>query len=163
MFLSEEQRRRPAGRKLARGEFEKLVAKARKRRQPNWAVLGVSPSEIERLHAESASEAAQDAARIEVVTRSRAARKLLKVLPLDQARALPAEATGEVVYFLWDGPRLLYIGKTVRFAARLEQHAAHGKRWQRATVLQVPQDWGRGIETAYVQRYRPPLNHTSSG
>lgn len=153
-----------SGPKLPKGAFDRLVAKAAKNRQPNWAALGCGPEEIAEACAQAAADAAKSLARKPPVTRARLARKFAGVMPADQLRALPTDEQAEhAVYFLWLGPQLIYVGQTIQAQTRFEQHYASGKRWSRATMLAVPHGWGRTVEADYVRRYRPPLNRTSSG
>ncbi len=104
-------------------------------------------------------------------------------LPLDQLRGLPENADSfdeyvSAIYFLWQGPRLLYVGHSHSVQARLVSHqlARDGRRsgkpipFNRATVLVwPPQAQSRIVtdslraavtaaERAYIRHYRPPFN-----
>lgn len=104
------------------------------------------------------------------------------VLPLDQLRGLPENAASfdeyvSAVYFLWDGPRLLYVGHSHSVQARLVSHQLardgliSGKQipFNRTTVITWPPAELRIItdslraevtasERAYIGHYRPPYN-----
>lgn len=90
----------------------------------------------------------------------------LCVLPLDQLRGLPVitvsddDKTG--VYFLWLGPRLLYVGQSVEIALRVNRHLKD-KRFTHATWLVVAPECLRRYEAGYVWRYGPPYNRTIRG
>jgi hypothetical protein len=92
-------------------------------------------------------------------------RKRLIVLPLDQLRGLPvmdSRTTGSGVYFLWIGPLLYYIGRSVNLGLRYDEHRKK-KRFTHATYLPFHREWISYMEEDYVRRYRPPNNKTSHG
>lgn len=109
---------------------------------------------------------APDYAKREAGWRVRAARLALRecVLPLDQLRGLPAataDTDGEGIYFMWYGPRLVYVGESNCIGRRLEQHM---KEHTRATWLEVTVGaFRKAYESDYVRRYRPLFNRTRHG
>lgn len=85
-----------------------------------------------------------------------------RVLELDQLRGLP-RADGEIrcsgVYFLWRGPKLIYIGKTQNeIHWRLVFHRNSGKPFTHATYEAMEGSCARWCETDYIKRYWPPFN-----
>jgi hypothetical protein len=87
---------------------------------------------------------------------------------LDQLRGLPRATTdtnASGVYFMWFGPVLTYIGKSVEIGYRLFQHrkAAQPKPHTHVTFLVGDPDLIRDFEGDLVRRYEPPYNFTSSG
>lgn len=81
-----------------------------------------------------------------------------RVLPLDQLRGLPEAAVCESgVYFLWNGPELIYIGQSESVATRVGQHRYFGKRFTRAT-FEAHCKLRSSFEGEYIRRYEPPLN-----
>jgi hypothetical protein len=89
-----------------------------------------------------------------------------KVLPLDQLRGLPAALPSTArsgVYFLWFGPELVYIGKSVCIGDRIFYHRVMHKEFTHATFERGHPECIRELEGDYVLRYRPLLNLTSSG
>lgn len=102
-----------------------------------------------------------------------------RVLPLDQLRGLPSgEPPWESgVYFLWRGPRLLYVGRATYLGDRLASHVRcrdgvrPGKAipFQRHTYIEMPAFVNDvldprkhaavdRIEAQYIRTYRPPYN-----
>jgi hypothetical protein len=88
-----------------------------------------------------------------------------RVLPLDQLRGLPVPVGTECVgvYFLWRGPKLLYIGHSLNVSLRVGQHAYFGKKFTRSTYEPCHCHQTRSAEAHYVLRYEPPLNLTRTG
>lgn len=93
------------------------------------------------------------------------------VLPLDQMRGLPNAIgyAGAGVYFLWDGPRLLYIGHSAQIKTRVDGHlkrrdgvwesrAAPFMPFTRATVWPRRKGILRELESAFIQKYWPQFN-----
>lgn len=81
------------------------------------------------------------------------------VLALDQLRGLP-EVTdqGECgVYFLWNGPRLIYVGMSQTVAVRVGQQKME-KPHTRATFERVSWRCVAQYEKKYIWHYGPPLN-----
>jgi hypothetical protein len=80
-------------------------------------------------------------------------------LALDQLRGLPlvVDQCESGVYFLWNGPQLLYVGMATNVAVRRDQH-----RWSKshthATYEQVSWRCMGRYESSYIQHYRPLLN-----
>jgi hypothetical protein len=90
------------------------------------------------------------------------------VLPLDQLRGLPelhddTEICDSGVYFLWDGPELVYIGHSQNVGVRVGQHRYFNKPFTHATYEKINQHWARHRERDYVLRYTPRLNMTRLG
>ena len=83
------------------------------------------------------------------------------VLAVDQLRALPPlnntndQRSG--VYFLWRGPRLIYIGKGNYVGSRLQCHRKR-KVFTHATFLEVAMECNRIYEIDYIRAYWPPEN-----
>lgn len=95
-------------------------------------------------------------------------RDLPLTYPLDYLRGLCGTGhDGPTVYFLWNGPRLLYVGKTIHPRKRLATHTLnrdgrsfYGKPipFNRFTVLTGATAVIGDIERRHIQRYRPPHN-----
>lgn len=90
------------------------------------------------------------------------------VFPLDMLRGLPRATTdtdASGIYFMWWGPTLTYIGKSVQIGYRLHQHrkASQPKPFTHVTYLESDSDLIRDFESDYVHRYSPPFNYTSTG
>lgn len=90
----------------------------------------------------------------------------LRVLPLDQLRGLRmasrlgarrAAARVSGLYFLWRGPRLVYVGRSVNIGYRMEDHATN-KAFTHATWMRVRQANQVDLERAMIRHYRPELN-----
>lgn len=91
---------------------------------------------------------------------------MAELLTLDELRALPDDmmvVPDPVIYFLWKGDELLYIGATTQFSDRYGKHVRE-KRYlgripfDRYTLLYPPDPrnlWH--LETEYHQRYSPPF------
>jgi hypothetical protein len=93
-------------------------------------------------------------------------RARFRVLPLDQLRGLRRvddRDAGCGVYFLWKGPRLIYIGKTNGIGYRLTCHWREGKRFTHATIEDTPEQLAREFERPYVLAYKPRLNRKRLG
>lgn len=97
------------------------------------------------------------------VARRRRGLKRLTVLPLDQLRGLPRQSDEPVVYFLWRGPQLRYIGQSVDVVYRLKQHRRRGKQFTHVTMLSVAPECLCRYERAYVEGFAPPDNLTRRG
>ena len=87
--------------------------------------------------------------------------------PLDYLRSLDDTShEGAAVYFLWNGPKLLYVGKTIRLRRRIATHSAnrdgrsYGKPvpFNRYTVLKGSDKAIADIERRHIAHYRPPFN-----
>lgn len=92
--------------------------------------------------------------------------KRFRVLPLDQLRGLPRVCYGSNepgVYFLWEGPQLVYVGQSENVAVRVSQHIYFNKVFSRATFLPTHRNCLRTFEGRYVRRYDPPYNLTRHG
>jgi hypothetical protein len=90
------------------------------------------------------------------------------VYPLDMLRGLPRANTktrSGGVYFMWFGPALIYVGKSVYIGYRLSQHLEAERRKPMTHVTYLPGDHDliRDFESDYVMRYEPPYNLTSTG
>lgn len=105
----------------------------------------------------------------------------IKVLPLEDLAKLPeAEEFDAGLYFLWEGDKLVYIGKSrniperrLRQAHINRNHAGYTARHKviphdryTALVLEKGQFASRGLdallqehERAYLGHYMPPYNH----
>lgn len=85
-----------------------------------------------------------------------------RVLHLDQLRALPlvtSRVACGAVYFLWDGPRLVYIGKSINaLQDRVLFHRRDGKHFTHATYEQTNSSCARWCESQYLMRYPTKLN-----
>lgn len=81
--------------------------------------------------------------------------------PLDQLRWLPipvpAKSSGIVgVYFLWKGPRLMYVGQSTNVGKRMYDHKGRGHTL--ATCMRVePRELLRQ-ERLYISQYQPAHN-----
>lgn len=63
------------------------------------------------------------------------------------------------VYFLFtEGKGLIYIGLTLNLNMRTAQHTWGGKRIGYVGAVDVPLEWLRMVETAYIHALDPPLN-----
>lgn len=92
----------------------------------------------------------------------------MKVLPLDQLRGLRGadyERARHVLrnacglYFLWFGPRLMYIGRSVNIGYRVQKHdLVDEKGFTHVTWLPVDRQDHVEVERAYIHRYWPPYN-----
>jgi hypothetical protein len=84
-----------------------------------------------------------------------------RVLELDQLRGLPC-ANGSTqlpgVYFLWQGPRLVYVGQGSELRDRLAFHRRTGKRFTHATYESLHAYCTRWCESQYIKRHKPPMN-----
>lgn len=91
------------------------------------------------------------------------------VLPLDQLRGLPnaIRYKGHGIYFLWNGPQLVYIGQSKDVWGRMDVHTrmhewwntkAKTKQFTAATVSHVPLGMLKEIESEYIEKYEPPYN-----
>lgn len=84
------------------------------------------------------------------------------VLPLDAARALERvksehhQTAG--VYFLWNGPQLLYIGSSLYVGSRCHAHRRDGRLFTHATFMPVHQKIIRRLEEFHIRTHRPALN-----
>jgi hypothetical protein len=65
------------------------------------------------------------------------------------------------VYFLMREGHILYVGQSMNLSARLQQHWADGKRWDRVVYLLVPKEDALRVEAQWIQALRPPLNRTN--
>lgn len=85
-----------------------------------------------------------------------------RVLHIDQIRGLPKAGRSthsSGVYFLWSGPKLLYIGKSSgAIHDRLADHIRRGKVFTHATYEALNPSCAQWCESEYIKRYRPPLN-----
>jgi hypothetical protein len=84
-----------------------------------------------------------------------------RVLEIDQLRGLPrahCSTHDSGVYFLWDGPRLVYIGKANCVHDRLAAHRRNRVWFTHATYEALHQSCALWCESQYIRRYRPPLN-----
>jgi hypothetical protein len=91
--------------------------------------------------------------------------RLKGLLPLDQLRGLPpmhSSVRKPGVYFLWIGPALWYVGRSVDVGNRYDQHRER-KHFTHATYIPFHREWISHLEPDYVRRYRPPNNRTSHG
>jgi hypothetical protein len=94
--------------------------------------------------------------------RIRRGRKRFRVLPLDQIRGMAGIgfstfATG--VYFLWRGPALVYVGRSVCVGHRLEQHVSgNRKEFTHATYEPAASENLDRFERAYIKHYKPFYN-----
>lgn len=94
---------------------------------------------------------------------------------LETARALPSEAEGAGVYFLWRGDELLYLGSCVtnvmdRIAQQV-RYKRYGRftldHWRRVpfdryTVLACGKDEAREIELGLLEKFgRPEFNNAA--
>lgn len=90
-----------------------------------------------------------------------------RIYPLDQLRAAQTEHDPDAaIYFLWYGPRLVYIGQSRYLGMRLRQHDLARKfRFDLATWIEVVGDkaFMEEIESAYIRAYRPPFNQLVGG
>lgn len=90
-----------------------------------------------------------------------------QVYPLDQLRGAQTEHDPDAaVYFLWYGPRLMYIGNSLYLGLRLRQHELAGKiPFNAASWLDVGGDksFVEAVEAAYIRAYRPPFNQLAGG
>jgi hypothetical protein len=90
----------------------------------------------------------------------------MELLELDDLRRdTIACFSGPVVYFLFSGAELVYIGCTLNFLGRIGSHAAGLKRkeFDSFKVVRVPEDVAPiQLERLYIKKYRPKLNTTSS-
>jgi hypothetical protein len=87
--------------------------------------------------------------------------KRFRILALDQLRGLPlaGPSTHDCgVYFLWRGPKLLYIGKSNCIHDRLASHRRFGRVFTHATFEKLIEDLALWCEAQYIKRYRSPLN-----
>lgn len=81
------------------------------------------------------------------------------LLKLDQLRGLPrvVDQCEPGVYFLWNGPELLYIGMSTSVAGRVNQH-----KWEKphthATFQRASWRCISVYEDRYIWHYGPPLN-----
>lgn len=93
---------------------------------------------------------------------------------LDYLRALPSRAEGHVVYFLWRGAELLYIGGTKDLGQRI-YHLECAKRappwvdgyhtivpFDRVSALACSKEEMRETERDCIWHYRPPYNKQSN-
>lgn len=81
-------------------------------------------------------------------------------LPLDQLRGLIRVMRYDGfpgIYFLWNGPKLLYVGQSVHAGTRVYQHSLC-KRFTHATWMRAEIALLRTIERLYLYHYSPPLN-----
>ena len=85
-----------------------------------------------------------------------------KVLTLDQLRGLPRVCYGirePAVYFLWEGPQLIYIGQSEKVCDRVAQHMYCGRVFTHATYEATHRTCLRFNEGQYIWRYNPTFNH----
>ena len=61
------------------------------------------------------------------------------------------------VYFLFNGERLVYIGRTTHGLARIHKHK-RDKTFDSYTFLEVPRVYLGDVETLFIQLYGPELN-----
>jgi hypothetical protein len=85
-----------------------------------------------------------------------------RVLALDQLRGLPkADKSTSVggVYFLWRGPKLVYIGQSENdIRGRLAFHKRYGRGYTHATYEAMEGSCARWCESDYIKRYWPEFN-----
>ncbi len=68
-------------------------------------------------------------------------------------------ATGPIVYFLFKGLHLVYIGKTRSIFARLSAHTSNPSvDFDAVTWISCAEDELDTLEVAYIAKYSPPLN-----
>ena len=81
------------------------------------------------------------------------------LLPLDQLRGLPrvSDQCGSGVYFLWNGPELVYVGMSTNVAYRVGQHK-WSKPHTHATYISVTWRCMDKYEDKYIWHYGPPYN-----
>lgn len=93
-----------------------------------------------------------------VITYDRVMRRFC-LLPLDQLRGLPLvdDQIESGVYFLWYGPALTYIGRSMNVSERVGQHV-WTKTYTHATYLRVPWRCMDQYEKRYIYHYDPPSN-----
>lgn len=85
--------------------------------------------------------------------------KRFALLALDQLRGLPTvtDQCESGVYFLWNGPELVYIGMSSMVAIRVDQHKG-GKHFTHATYQRVSWRCVDKYEANYIWHYSPPFN-----
>jgi hypothetical protein len=81
------------------------------------------------------------------------------LLALDQLRGLPrvVDQCESGVYFLWDGPELVYVGMSTNVAVRVSQHK-WAKPHTHATFERVTWRCMDRYEGNYIWHYNPRFN-----
>lgn len=76
------------------------------------------------------------------------------------AASIPyADMSRPQVYFLIDGDRIVYVGKTMRAGSRLHLHVADGKKFDRVAFIECESvEQMSELEFAYICKFDPPLN-----
>lgn len=76
------------------------------------------------------------------------------------AASIPyADVSRPQVYFLIDGGRIVYVGKTMRAGSRLHLHVADGKTFDRVAFVECESvEQMSELEFAYICKFDPPLN-----
>lgn len=91
----------------------------------------------------------------------------VRPMPLDMLRAIGSVGSGPGIYFLWRGPALIYIGRSVNVPARLLAHDYAGTwrnrggkviPWDRATAFACRRFDLEDVEKLYIRAYRPQFN-----
>lgn len=70
----------------------------------------------------------------------------------------PYHRPEQCVYFLVAGSQVIYVGQTADLHARLANHYALGKRFDRVFFLPVARGECLEVESAFIARFAPPLN-----
>lgn len=62
------------------------------------------------------------------------------------------------IYFLITDEAVCYVGQSRNLASRLAQHSNHGRRWDRALFLPVPESDLLRVEREWIRTLQPPWN-----
>jgi hypothetical protein len=73
-------------------------------------------------------------------------------------RRIPYTGPESVIYFLWVGDDLQYVGRTVALGRRLFVHWNAGRRFDAVSTIECPVEDSKQVEQDYIEKYRPPWN-----
>ncbi|MEE4191540.1 MAG: hypothetical protein V2I66_08165 [Halieaceae bacterium] len=80
-----------------------------------------------------------------------------KLMNIEDIERYRQKDSGAFIYFLWDGPDLVYIGKSASPPARIRSHRLD-KQFSHYAVISVdPEDADR-LEALYIARHKPRYN-----
>lgn len=88
--------------------------------------------------------------------------EVVGALPLLKAqstlrRAVSAEDFCGVYFLIADGA-IVYVGRSIKMASRIQAHRAAGVRFDSVYCLRMPVELVERAEAAYIARLAPPLN-----
>jgi hypothetical protein len=88
--------------------------------------------------------------------------EVVGALPLLQAQSILRRAVSAEdfcgVYFLIADGAIVYVGRSIKMASRIQAHRAAGVRFDSFYCLRMPVELVERAEAAYIARFAPPLN-----